>query len=98
MELQDFAFLGRARQFPKQRSCLGANISLHCLASEGSQKSRQEGGSGNRIFLPSIPKKTGGSKHTCGAWEVMSGPGGYRGTRSRQNRGLSWAGLGRQVD
>lgn len=69
MELQNFAFLGRVRQFLKQWSCLGANISLYCLASEGSQESRREGGSGNRIFLPSNPKKTGASNHTGGGLE-----------------------------
>ena len=62
MELENFAFLGRVWQFLKQRSCLGANISLYCPASEGSQKSRREGGSCSRIFLPSAPKKTGASK------------------------------------
>ena len=62
MELENFAFLGRVRQFLKQRSCLGANISLYCPASEGSQKSRREGGSYSRIFLASAPKKTGASE------------------------------------
>lgn len=66
MELQEFAFLGRVRQFLKQRSCLGANISLYCLSSEGSQESKQEGGRCSRIFLPSIPKKIGASKWGLG--------------------------------
>lgn len=64
MELQDFIFLGRVRQFLKQWSHLGASISLYCPASEGSQESRQEGGSCSRIFLPSTSKRPGLSEHT----------------------------------
>lgn len=52
MEPQEFAFLGRVSQFLKQRSCLGANISLYCPASEGSQESRQEGGRVAGFFSP----------------------------------------------
>lgn len=84
MEPQELAFLGRVSQFLKQRSCLGANISLYCPASEGSQESRQEGGRCSRIFLPSTPKRTGASKQTGGGWEVIPSPGGCRGTGRRQ--------------
>lgn len=92
MELQEFAFLGRVRQFLRQRSCLGANISLYCPASEGSQESRKEGGRCSRIFLPSTPKRTGASKHTGGGWEVVPGPGRCRGTGRRQTGSLTGQG------
>lgn len=52
MEPQEFAFLGRVSQFLKQWSCLGANISLYCPASEGSQESRQAGGRVAGFFPP----------------------------------------------
>lgn len=83
MGLQEFAFLGRARQFLKQRGCLGANISLYCLAPEGSQESRQEGGDCSRSFLHFTSKRTGTSELTGRGgwvgWEAVPGPGGCRG-------------------
>lgn len=71
------AFLGRVSQFLKQRSCLGANISLYCLASGGSQESVQEGGggSGSRSLAPSAPKRVRVSEHTGRGWEMVPGPG-----------------------
>lgn len=73
MELQDCAFLGRVRQFLKQHSCLGANISLHCPASGGSQGSGQEAGS----CSPFHPKEDT-SELTGGGWEVVPGLGGMQ--------------------
>lgn len=98
MELQEFAFLGRVGQFLKPRSCLGANISLYCLASEGSQESMQEGGSCSRVSLPFTSKGTGAPKLTGGAREAVPGPGRCRRTGRRQDGEPNWAGLGSQVE
>lgn len=68
MELQELAFLGRVGQFLKPRSCLGANISLNCLASEGSQESMQEGGSCRRVSLPFTSKGDGSPNAHRWSW------------------------------
>lgn len=98
MELQEFAFLGRVGQFLKPRSCLGANISLYCLTSEGSQESMQEGGSRSRVFLPFTSRRTGAPKLTGGGWEAVPGPGRCRRSGRRQNGEPNWAGPGSQVE